>query len=157
MAHNIAKLNRLRWMSGQIARLAAWADGHLRKIWIIRDSKHTFLACLVRLPLRSNPLLRELLSEAHSLFGRMSILCKEELWHRSLALGPAFEVSPAGVVRVCGETEYRRQCIENLLSELPWVSQTDFVMFLRGFEAAKAIQLHNENSRIENEASSFLD
>ncbi len=153
--HRTAKLNRQRWVSNRIAQLARWVDVLLRKIWTSDNSQRIWLVSLVRLPLRSRPLLCGLLSEVHSFFGRIEMLCKEELWHRGLVVGPALEVSQQGVVQACSETERRTESTRNLRLEFPWVSQTDLALFLRGFDAAVATLPRNSDTQNEFEFRSL--
>ena len=141
-----ARLNRQKWLSAQIARLARWVGGLLDNIWIENDEKKpsVFLWVLERCRL-----LYELRSEFRSSVGRIEIVCKEGLWYPGVALGPACEVSPAGVALECNQTKNRTHCSRNLRLEYPWVGSTDLVMFLRGFDAARATPLDSVYTEIE--------
>ena len=83
--------------------------------------------CGANLRLRSS----ELLSEIHSLFGRMKLLREKRHW---IAIGPNWETHPSGHPQKCTRTRARTIDIQEMLASWPWASSADFQIFLEGWD-----------------------
>jgi hypothetical protein len=76
--------------------------------------------------------LRELLSEARSLVGRMKT--RREKQHYLVTVGPAWVTDPTKRLAPCTRTRARTTDIQEMLSNRPWASLVDLEIFLEGWD-----------------------
>jgi hypothetical protein len=75
--------------------------------------------------------LSELLSEIHSLFGRMKLLREKRHW---IAVGPNWEPDPSGHPQTFTRTRARTIDIQEMLANRSWASLADLQIFLEGWD-----------------------
>ena len=79
---------------------------------------------------RFSPLLHAILLEFYSLFGRIEILRKNNLYRCGISLGPTWERNPTGQLQRCIRTRDRMRRMQRLLSIHPKASPVDLYLLL---------------------------
>ena len=147
---SVPRLSRQRYAAKKTLRLVRWVGDSMDNFW--QESAGKSHSALQRWCVQ-HPLLCELLSEVRSFLGHIEIVCTQELWRLGVAFGPSVELSPEGVLAECNQTRRRIHGSRKLLQQYPWVSATDVLLFLNGFESAET-KLH-DNFYTEVEVADF--
>lgn len=88
-----------------------------------------------------------LASEARSLPHRIQMLSeRKNRQNIPLDLGPLYEEGPSGELLPCKATFARTQYIESLLARYPWVSESDILLALDGWDKGTEHLLRTEGT-----------